>query len=734
MRRVLLAGTLTILGLLAACGGGTVSNTISNTVLSSIQVSGASTSLNSGATQQMTATGLYSNNSTQNLSSTVTWASSDTAVATVVAGGMVTAKAHGTCTITATANGVSGSVNLTVTATLVSISVTAASLSIAPGTTDQFTATGTYNDGSTQNITASVTWSSSNTAVASISSATALQGLAHALSAGSTTISATSGSISGSATLTVTSATVASIAVSPANANIALGVAQQFTAVGTFSDGTTQDITGVVTWKSSVNGVASITVSGLVSAVSVGTTTISAAFGSSTGSAPLTVNATNLSSLSITPVNGSIAQGTTLAFTAIGTFNDGGTRNLTHQVAWSSSDTTVATIGTSNGIATGQSRVNLGTGVTIITAALGSVSASVNLTVTNAVLSSISIAPSTVTIPIGAQAGFKATGQFNDSSTQDISGNCQWTSTNTSVATVTSGAGFGVQATGVAAGNATINATFAGVTGSAALTVSSATLASIALSPSNAILAPGSTLSYSAVGTFTDGSKRGLGGNLTWSSSNTTVATINNFGAAAGQSAGVTIITVQSGSVSATASLVVEGAALSSIQVSPTNGSVPENINVGFTARGLFANGDNLDLTGAVTWTSSAPSVATISNASGSKGVATAVAPGSATISASFGGQAGAASLTVTNVTLTSVSVTPASASISTGSTQQFAANGTFSDGSTMNLTSQVSWSSSNVSVAIINSNGLLTSSSAGTSTITASLNGVSGTAIVSVH
>src|SRR3977135_1565477 len=117
MRSLLLAGTLTILGLLAACGGGAVSNPVSNPVLSSIQVSGASTSLNSGTSQQMTATGVYSNNSTQNLTSTATWASSDTNVATVTTGGMVTAKAHGTCTITATVHGVTGSVNLTVTAT-----------------------------------------------------------------------------------------------------------------------------------------------------------------------------------------------------------------------------------------------------------------------------------------------------------------------------------------------------------------------------------------------------------------------------------------------------------------------------------------------------------------------------------------------------------------------------------------------------------------------------------------
>ena len=728
MRNLLLAGVLAVLSLLLACGGGSGSPTPPTPVLSSIQVSGASTSLNSGASQQMTATGIYSNSSTQNLTTAATWASSDMTIATVTAAGMVTAKAQGTCTITAIHHGVTGSINLTVNVSLLSISVTATSLSIAPATSEQFTATGTYSDGSTQNITPGVTWSSSNTAVASISSATARQGLAHAFAAGNTTIAATLGSISGSATLTVTSATVTSIAVSPANANIPLGIAQQFTAVGTFSDGTTQDITGVVTWKSSMTAIASITVSGLATALNVGTTTISAALGSPSGSAPLAVNAANLSSLSITPSNASIAQGTTLQLTATGTFNDGGTRNLTHQVTWSSSDTTVATVGVSNGNVGGQPRAT--TGTTIITATLGSISASVNLTVTNATVTLISITPPSNTTPTGGQASFRATGLFSDGSTQDITASCNWTSSDPAVATM----GNSGRVTGVAAGTANISAAFGGITNSAQLTVTSAILVSIALTPSNAILVPASTMGYSAAGTFSDGSTHSVNGNASWSSSDTSVATMSISGIATGQSAGVATITVQSGSISATASLVVEGAPLSSIQVNPISASIPASINAGFTATGHFANGDTLNLTRVATWTSSSASVATVSNASGSKGVVSGLAPGNTTISALFAGQVGTASVNITTATLTSINVTPTNASISVGSAQQYGAMGTFSDGSLINVTGQANWSSSNVSVAIVNGNGLLTSASAGTATITASLNGLSGSAIVSVH
>ena len=109
---------------------------------------------------------------------------------------------------------------LPVAATLVSIAVTPANPSIVKGATQQFIATGTYSDNSTQNITSSATWSSTSTSVATISAA----GLASGVAAGSTTIQATSGSVSGSTGLTVTPPVLVSIAVTPANPFVANGL------------------------------------------------------------------------------------------------------------------------------------------------------------------------------------------------------------------------------------------------------------------------------------------------------------------------------------------------------------------------------------------------------------------------------------------------------------------------------------------------------------------------------
>ena len=141
---------------------------------------------------------------------------------------------------------------LTVTdATLVSIEVSPTDPSIADGTTQEFTATGVYTDDSTHDLTAEVTWASSNEAVATVSNDAGSKGLATAAGAGSTTVSATSGGVTGDTTLTVTDATLVSIEVTPTDASIVNGLTQQFTATGVYTDASTQDLTTEVTWASS---------------------------------------------------------------------------------------------------------------------------------------------------------------------------------------------------------------------------------------------------------------------------------------------------------------------------------------------------------------------------------------------------------------------------------------------------------------------------------------------------
>ncbi len=709
---------------LSGCGGSS-SGSPTPVVLQSIQVTPSAPSVNAGSTQQFKATGSYSDSTTKDLTSSVTWSSSTTATATVSAGGLATAAAQGTTTITATSGTISGSTVLTVPGP-VSIVVTPATPSIAALTSVGFIATGTYADGSSKIITSQVTWTSSNTSVATISNAVPTQGTAMALAAGTSTITASSGSVTGTATLTVTSATLNSIAVTPAGSTIPLGVQQQFTATGTFSDSTTQDITNTVTWASSGSSFASITVSGLATGLKLGSVTISATSGAVSGNTSLTINAANLASLAITPLNPSIAASTSERFAAVGTFNDGSTKNLTGQAAWTSSNTAVATIGSANGVAKG-----LTAGSATITATIGSKSASTPLTVTSATVTSISVTPSGRSIAAGTKLALTATAAFSDTTTQVVTTDVAWTSDHNNFATVNT---VGT-ATGVAAGAANITATLGGISGSAPLTVTAATLVSLAVTPSTTVLAPSSTLVYQASGTYSDSTTQNISNVATWTSDTPSVVSITSSGQATGQSAGTAIITATLGSVSNTANVVVEGSALQSITVaSSVTTSIPAQVAVQYTATAHFADGSTQNITSSVTWTSSKSSVATISNSTGISGLAVAVAPGTSTITAAFSGVVGTATLTVNSATLTSVTVSPSSATIARNGSQQFNANGNFSDATTFNMNSQVTWTSSKVDIAVVNGGGLANGVAAGTTNIKAALGSTNGTAVLTVQ
>ena len=128
---------------------------------------------------------------------------------------------------------------------MVSIAVTPATASIPMGAPRQFMATATYTDGTSRDVTASSNWTSGTTGVATVNSTS---GLATGVAIGTSVITANFDGKSGSATLTVTAATLSfSIAVTPLTASVPSGLTQRFVAMGAYSDGTSLDISNTVT-------------------------------------------------------------------------------------------------------------------------------------------------------------------------------------------------------------------------------------------------------------------------------------------------------------------------------------------------------------------------------------------------------------------------------------------------------------------------------------------------------
>ena len=383
--------------------------------LESLTITPVSPSIANSTSLQLTVTGIFSDGSTQDLTASASWSSSSNGTATVSSKGLVTATGGGTATITATEGGVSSATTLTVTsAVLTAITITPPGSSIAKGTSEQLTATGTFSDGTTQDLTAFVTWTSSAPSLAAISNAAGSQGLMTGSGAGSATITATQGVVSGSTTVTITPAVLTSIAVTPAQPSVANGTTVQLTATGTFSDRTTQDLTASAIWTSSSNAIATVSSGGLVRGTGVGSATITATQAGVSGATIVTVTTAVLSSITITPTNTSIAQGTSQQLTATGTFSDGTTQDLTAFVTWISSAPSLVTVSNadgSQGLATGS-----GVGNATITATQGGLSGITTVTVTPATLTSITITPPNPSIAKGTSAQLTATGTFSDGS------------------------------------------------------------------------------------------------------------------------------------------------------------------------------------------------------------------------------------------------------------------------------------------------------------------------------
>lgn len=254
----------------------TTKTTTMTKALISISVTPSSTgSLAVGTAASFSAVGTYSDNSTADITNQATWTSDNTAAATLSPGGTATAVAAGTANVTASLSGItSPSVKLTVIS-LSSISVTPAALPILTvGATQQFSAAGTYSDGSIVNITSQVNWASDNSATVAITS----NGLATVASAGTANITATLNGVT-SAKVLLTAETIVSIDVQPAiPAKLSVRSSQRLSATAKFTDGSTGDVSSLVnwTWTGSSSGIVSIGPTGVITGGAVGTANITA--------------------------------------------------------------------------------------------------------------------------------------------------------------------------------------------------------------------------------------------------------------------------------------------------------------------------------------------------------------------------------------------------------------------------------------------------------------------------
>lgn len=690
--------------------------TITDAIATKVSIIPPTTRLAKGLTLQLQAIATLSDDTTRDVSTQASWQSSNPTALSVDDKGKATAIEAGDATITATVQGVTGQTTVSaVDLTVSQIQIIPATVQLAIGTTTKLTAIATFADQSTQDVSSQVGWLSSNTAVATVDST----GLVTGVAAGSTTLSASLLGVTASTSIQVNNTSVSALQVIPAVTTIALGTRSQLQAIATFGDGSTQDVSSQVQWSSNDPFIASVDSLGLVTGSGIGQATVTATLGAISRSATLTVTNAIATALQVIPPTASLPKGTKLQFQAIATFSDNSSQDVTSQVNWNSSDISVATIDL-NGEATAFSEG----GSSISANFLGVTSNTVLLVVTNATVNSIQVVLNggSGNLAKGSSVQFKAQAVLSDGSTLDVSSQAAWFSSDQTKVTINAQG----LATGVAVGTSTISASLNGVTSAGTvLTVTNATVSQIQITPPSLTLAKGTKGKLTAIATYSDNSTQDISNQVVWNSSNIGVATINLSGEVSAVSNGSATLTGSVGAVTSNSvSLSVTNASVNQIDLSATASTLAAGTKAQLTAVASYSDGSSQNITPLVSWSSSDSDVATVSTS----GEVTAVSPGTAVITGSFGGQVSNLTVTVTAATVSAIQISTPLTSLALGTNGQLKALATYSDDTLVDVTSQISWSSSAPTLVSVDANGQIKALAVGSAVISGSLGGTSAT------
>ncbi|AZQ09378.1 Ig-like domain-containing protein [Shewanella khirikhana] len=678
----------------------------------SLSVSPKESRLAVNTSLQYQALATYSDGSEKDVTTSVSWQAADTNVASIAAGGKALALAAGSTRISATltsttpgASDLTDDANLSVTdAALDALVVTPAEALTLVGLDKAFMAEALFSDGHRQDVTQDASWSSLNSAVATVTNSENSKGVARGISVGDALIQASFGAKAASGELIVLASQPKALVVSPKNHTLPKGTGVALQADLLLEDGLSLNVTAQSQWQAAAPSVATVDNAGFVSAQQPGqtavTATLSFAGSSLTDSASITVTDAVLESLSLTPAQASIPVGRTQSYQLMGLYSDGSIHPLGQVASWQSSDPVIATV-KGAGIAVG-----LQTGSVQIQASVQGLSAQAQLTVTDAVATSLVVTPGEARVPLGYEGRFSANAHFSDGTSQDVTQDALWQSGDESVVTLVALGEFGGSAKGVAVGATEVTASFAGLTASSDVTVTNAELKQYSISPATATVAAGLSQSFQATGVFTDGSVVDLTQGSSWLSSDTGIASINSKGAATGYVAGEVSIHGSYRGYADDASLTVTAAEVSQLLLTPQSVKVPVGTLGQFEATAIYTDGHQEVVNDVAAWTVANPVLVSVVNGVGG-GSAQALAVGTTEVTVSFAGLSASASVEVTPATLVELTLNPALAQVPTGLTLQYQAFARFSDGSSKDVTREAAWITADSNIARIDKFGL---------------------------
>uniref|UniRef100_UPI00298222BA Ig-like domain-containing protein n=1 Tax=Photobacterium leiognathi TaxID=553611 RepID=UPI00298222BA len=554
-------------------------------------------------------------------------------------------------------------------------------------------------------------------------------------------------------------------------------------AEGIYSDGLKSLLTNEVQWHLSIEDIAKINNKGILTGINSGNVELKASYkGIESNIINVSINDAVLSSINISiksmlpdASDASIHSGGQLLLAAEGVYSDGSTSPLTNGLKWHSSTLDIAQIN-DKGVLTG---VNTG-GVEVKASYQGIESNIINVSITDAILSSINISiksmssdASNTSIYRGDKLSLAAEGIYSDGSTSPLTNEVKWHSSAVGIAQIDD---KGVL-TGIHSGNVDVKASYEGIESNIInVSITNVVLPSIVNTKRVEVKAPyediesnidnasitdavlssinisiksmspdasgasiygspsiysGGQLSLAAEGVYSDGSTLPLTNKVTWHSSAVDIVQIDDKGILTGvNTGGVEVKASYKGIESRIINVRITDAILTSMNISVKSLSPDASIYSGgqlsLAAEGIYSDGTTSPLTNKVTWYSSAVDIAQIDD----KGILTGLNTGTIDVKASYEGiESNIINVRITDAILSSITISVESlspdASIYSGGQLSLAAEGIYSDGSTSSLTNKVTWHSSAVDIAQIDDEGILTGLNTGSVEVKASYEGI---------
>ncbi len=525
--------------------------------------------------------------------------------------------------------------------------------------------------------------------------------------------------------------TVRSVEVVPEALELLRGEERRLTVRATADDGGVTDVRDGVAWRSSDVAVADVArSSGLVTARSAGTATITATHRGRSSTTTVTVLDPPVTPTSVRVTPGTVVLAVTGVeqLTTTVTWSDGSSAPATADdgVVWRSSDPAVVALDDVPG------RVRAGgPGTATVTATVHGLSASAAVSVLEpaTTLTRLAVVPDVVVLEPGARRQLAARAAFSDGTVAEVAGQVEWRSSDADVARP------GAAGTVVAGrpGTAVITATLGERSATAEVTVREPPRwVSIAVTPATAGLVPDGQTELTVTATSSDGSTTDVREGVDWQTDDPKVADVDPTGLATARGPGRATVTATWAGMTADAVITVDRpVTLTSLAVTPAATTLAVGGTQPLTVTATFSDGSTSEVREGVGWRTDDPKVAGVDAA----GLATAHGPGTATVTAVHGGLTADATITVERppVTLTSVTVTPAEATLARGDRLRFTATATFSDGSTSEVREGVDWGTGNPDVAQVDPSGLATANGPGATALTASYGGMTGGARLAV-